>query len=253
MRDQIIAGIRNAQCAEAPEGYDNRLAALGNREVEDLADAILCEFTAMDDTAPEPVLAPAPTMPVLMLSPADVIAAAARDALNETEIERLHLSQYLEEVMVAEHVDAGPNIREVREFIFAVQEAFGVRVRFPRGIHADGEAPATFIVTGSPICIRAFKNNLRMMQTLAADALDGLSPVERNLFWATLGSLCAQRAHADSIGPGSASDAHAAASEYMNAEFGTARTLRRTTPVTDGPLFEVAATVLGQADTTSRP
>lgn len=242
MRDQIETGVYNAIGAAASSPALSSLADLGDAEAQSIVDAVLAALSVSPEgsTSPSVTVTPAAT-PMLVLSVEDVIAAAARSALGEAQIDGFLME---DRRFITATWDATENFREVREFLFRVQHLFGVRVRSTR---ADDNTPV-FYVAGQVDQVNAFQRNFVMLRDLAQPMLADMDANERREFWATLGDFCTDPAldnteHLVEMNRENVDRATALLVEV----YGPARNLPRTEPVTSGAVFDAAATIAARS------
>lgn len=230
MRDQIETGIYNAIGTASPGTF---LASLPDTDAQHLVDAVLAALAEapQDTPAPSLTIAPAST-PMLVLSPADVVARYAADALHDVTSNGPIRSG---EPIIHESWAAGPDIREVRELLFRIQPLFGVRIR-------TNAAQATLLVAGTPEQVRAFQRIAMMLRDAADPVVDNMNSDEQKVFYATLGTLIADHEDADGLIEDNR-DLFQWATDHLNTVYGLARNLRRATPVSEGALFDAAAQV----------
>lgn len=248
MRDQIFTGITRS-IADAsqpvPGGCADmlrfpNLPQLLPSEIEFLTEAILTALAEVPDgtPAPEPVAAPAQVL--FTIDPAMVVARQARQSLTSTEADPGYQidTAALMDVQTYPAEDA-TGAREMREFLFAVQEMFGCKVRCVR----SGDTERRFIIAGNVYQRDAMVETLDALVEYATPLLNDLTSDERREFWATLGSLVAASDDAEALIEQNR-PIYALACTSMTASHGTARALRRAPVATEGAIYDLAASAV---------
>ena len=240
MRDQILAGIHEAMM-DADQNLPN--SVVGRMVPDDLnllTAHILAALTEVPEGTPAPRVANLPATPVLMISPAQVVAMFARDAWVEVQ-ENLGLTG--PEHMTVLDFAAFEDRREYREYLFRVSPMFGVRVR---SITRD-QTPL-FLIAGYPEQVAAFQRAATMIHELAQPVVADLDTTQRREFWATLGHLNEQGSD-DNPGLIEANtQRYAHATAHLNQRHGRVRNLTRTEPTLSGSVYEQAAAVMNGAE-----
>lgn len=237
MRDQIITGIINAMQASQVLGSD--LCCLTEGDQDLLVNHLLESLAEVPEGTPAPVVTEVAAGPALVISPAEVVAMLATTAYSEVTRDRhTGLGQTYTDAMWS-HPE---NNKEIREFLFAVQRLFGVRVRSVVVDHVGG----TFIVAGLPSQITALNEVYDRFLRAAQPVTATMTSAQRREFWATLGALVTDPAHSDRVEHLTDTNRDLAdeATAYLNRTYGTARRLTRTNPAADGEVYEQAASVL---------
>lgn len=238
MHDQILLGVTAAIQGAAEGEGSTHLRNLTEGDAQILVAEVLRSLAETPVEAPVvAVMAPAPTF---LISPAAVIAREARNSLSEV-VNNETMDPHRDMVSTIEFT-VGEDHREFREYLFAIQSLFGVRVRSLRSI--DGAR--FFAVAGLWAQTQAFQRAALMIYDLAAPALDGMSRDEQREFWATLGMLSAavdEAAHLVESNRG----AYAAATGVLHDFYGPTRTLARADAARSGDLYDRALAVLGES------
>lgn len=242
MRDQIITGI--TQAIDSHPVTSSPLHHLTDGEVNLLADHILTALA----TTPEGTPAPQATVieadtPALTFTAADVVAMLATQALRHPTP-----TGHTEDVVVDNEMvipdGAVEDYRVFREFVFATQAMFGVRVRYLRPVDGGNRR---WVVAGTRGRIDVFLDLLNTFYTNpAAPSTHDASVEDQATFWATLGALVTDTDRARTLIAEHA-DASRAATAHLVTTYGPARTLPRATPATDGEVHDLAARVAATA------
>lgn len=233
MRNQIETGVYSAIQHSAP---GSALSTLTDAEADHLVAQVLASLSVVPADTPESTLAVVPAAtPVLTISPAALVAMIADEAYVEVNSDSSLRDAF---TIIEETWAAGEDHREYREFLFAIQPMFGVRVR-----SVTNESAAFFLVAGTRIQIRAFQRTAMLINNLAQPVLADLSTSQRKEFWATLGHLVASAETAQTLIDDN-TEAYAEATEWLNAEHGRARTLPRHEAAVEGPVFDRATAVM---------
>lgn len=238
MRDQIRTAIAAHLAAAAnAEGY----YYVSDRGIESLTEAVLASLSQVPDgtPAPQPVAAPAQT--VFTIDPAMVVARQARRALDNVLAQPVLTRGDVEALMDGQNFAAEPTAeaRETREFLFAIQEMFGCKVRCVRA----GEGERRFLVVGNDGQREALIETLDSFKVYAAPLLTDLDTEQRREFWATLGALVASTDDAEALIEDNR-DNYADACTMMRDSYGAARTLNRASAATEGRVYDLATSVV---------
>lgn len=239
MRDQIISGIT----AAADNAYGNNLADLSSSEIEAIADAVLAALAETPENTPSPAPVTVASQTMFTIDPAMVVARQARQSLTSTEADpefQIDSSVLMDVQTYA--TESAAEARETREFLFAVQEMFGCKVRCVRAGGADS-TERRFIIAGTEYQRTALLETLDALVEYAAPLLSDLSSNERREFWATLGALIASSDDAEVLIVQNR-PIYADACAAMVAAFGSARALSRASVATEGTIYDLAASAV---------
>lgn len=249
MREQILSGI-TAAVANAARTYgcadmsaSTPLAQLSEAEQVVLADFILNSLACEPEgtAAPQPLSVPAQT--VFTIDPAMVVARQARQSLNATMSDpawQVNADVFMDTQTYA--AEATENARETREFLFAVQEMFGCKVRCVR---TNNDFLRRFIIAGNVAQRTALLETLDAFIEFSAPRLNSLSSTERSEFWATLGEMIAASDDAEVLIEDNRANYVTACAMMINLH-GNARNLTRIPAATDGPVYDLAASAVNQ-------
>lgn len=234
MREQIIAGIRDA---------DNEFAwNLRADQVEVMANRILDRLQTVPAGTPAPAVEILPAAaPVLSIDATEIVAMLATTAGRHSPDERVTDYDW----------SADPaDYKQFRQFLFAVQDLFGVRVRVRAGLAPDGVTfTAGYLVAGRAGDRDAFRLVMQTFHDLGAPIAAGMTPDRQTEFWATLGGLVATSSRAQAARE-AAAYRFADATDYLRRVYGPARVLPRTDPAENGdPLYAAAVSVVADAAT----
>lgn len=238
MRDQIRTALTShlANGANA-EGY----FYVSERGIESLTEAVLAALSEAPEgtPAPQPVATPAQTM--FTIDPAMVVARQARRALDAVLAEPVLTRGDMEALMDADEfaTDGMDDARETREFVFAVQQMFGCKVRCIR----TSESVRRFLVVGNNGQREALIETLESFKIYAGPLLGDLDSDQRREFWATLGLMVASTDDAEVLiedNRGNYADACAKMTDW----YGSARTLNRASAATEGAIYDLATAVV---------
>lgn len=238
MREQIQTGILTAM--RESNAY-SPLQTLSNADQDLLVEHILAALAEApaDTTAPEPVVVPAQV--AFTIDPAAVVARQARQALNALTDEENLLNP--EALLDAQMFDA-PDAEETRDFVFAVQQIFGCKVRARRNDVGERH----YLVVGYTEQRHALMDTLAAFREYTINAVADLDSTQRREFWATLGALIAQTPESEALINDNA-EHYASSCSIMRAGYGAARTLTRAEVATEGQVYDLAAATMSQRST----
>lgn len=237
MREQIQSGILTAM--RESNGY-SPLQTLSNADQDLLVEHILAALADAPTNTPVPAPVAVPAQVAFTIDPAAVVARQARQALNALVNDQnlLHPEALLDTQMFNV-----PDVDVTREFVFAVQQIFGCKVRARRS--DDGERH--YLVVGYTEQRHALMDTLASFREYAASALVDLDTSQRREFWATLGALIAQTPESVALISDNA-EHYATSSSIMRDAYGVTRTLSRAEVATEGQVFDLAAATMSQRD-----
>jgi hypothetical protein len=242
MREQILSGI-TAAVDNADFFRERALSELSAAEIDLIAEAVLAALAAAPEStpAPQPVTVQSQTM--FTIDPAMVVAREAQRSLTTTEADPAY--QVDIDALMDVQTYASESVaeaRETREFLFAVQEMFGCKVRCVR----NGDTERRFVIAGNVYQRNALLETLDALVDYASPLLSDLSSDERREFWATLGSMVSTTDDAEALIEHNR-PSYAAACTAMVTTHGPARVLRRAEPATEGSIYDLAANAVPSA------
>lgn len=249
VRDGILAAM---QTATAPSGNArrglSRLAGLTEKEVDALIVSTLSALAELP--APGPQLAvtadpiPAAT-PVLVLTPADVVASAATAALAERDYDTtsgLDVT-YGNEAGYIEEKFTPPlgHVTGLRRLAWTISSMFGVSVR-------TWEASNQMAIYGPRAQVRGLRRSLDTLASIGVPMTANLTDEDVETFWRTVGVMIAQTERAQLLTQ--SNDAQrTAVSEWVNTTYGKATIVPTNAAATEGALFNAASRVVSEQAT----
>lgn len=235
MREQILQAILTA----------NHVYGLGldpdGETTGYLADDILQALATVPEGTPEPTITTVP-------------AETRMVTVDATEIVAMLASA---SARIADPEESGPIVtdwyaeadyRSFRQFLFAISDLFGVRVRSTTTLFQGAQVPV-YRAAGRYQHLTTLRLVMETFHDLGQPIAEGMTPERATEFWATLGQMVASTARAEQT-RANAADAYAAASTHLVATYGPVRTLARAEAVsTSDPVYAAATSVLADAAT----
>lgn len=250
MADAVRDGIRAAiDAATAPSGNArrglSRLAGLTEKEVEALVASTLTALADLPAPGPQVALTAEPmpaASPVLVLTPADVVAAAATAALAERDYDitsGLDVTYGNPEGFIIETFSpASGHVQGLRRLAWSVLNMFGVNVR-------SRESTNEFIACGPRAQVRAIRRSIDTLAAIGVPLTVGMSSDDIETFWRTVGAMIANTERGKMLAE-AGKDQRTAANEYQTKMMGEGRIVPQNAAATEGALFTAASRVVSE-------
>ena len=222
MRAQIAAALRDAQADGLLRRPLKDLTA--DQIVDQVLDRVLAALAVVPAGTPAPSVGVLPTAtPVLMISPADVVAAIAATAASSADRDR--------ETMVARVIPVRDGSAQHKHLAWKIARLFGVNA----SVNRTGWQAA-----GRPADLAGWQSSLNVLLDAGQAEVGRLPADDAATFWSTLGEIIVgtDRAKARKA---AAKDRTAAARALRDAEFGPGNPVQYAPVAADGTPVAAAA------------